>query len=158
MRRALSVLVFSALMAGGGLAKTPPKSVHASASKVIPVEELRFYKNRQGLTVAKAWGDPDTGPHSNFIRMPGHAKSGLHTHRFSYYGVVVKGELANAASESTAAQTLRPGSYWVQKGGEPHVTDCLSETECLIFVTSKGPFDFHPVAAPGDGQTALPKR
>lgn len=125
------------------------------ASMVLPVDQLAFYQNPQGLTVANAWGDPATGPHSNYIKMPGGAASGLHTHSFSYYGVVIAGIVANEPSDGVPARPLKPGSYWFQKGGEPHVTNCLSATECLIFVTSKGPFDFKPVKV---GQGVPPPR
>ncbi|MDH7972849.1 DUF4437 domain-containing protein [Sphingomonas sp. AR_OL41] len=134
------------IMALSGAAAS--RGISTEASRVIPVEDLQFYQNKEGLTVANAWGDPANGAHSNFIRMPGGARSGLHTHSFSYYGVVVSGTLSNEASDDAAARSLEPGSYWFQKGGEPHVTNCISQTACLIFVTSKGTFDFHRVASP----------
>lgn len=158
VQKALIVLLLSTVMVAGSSAQTASGPDDSSTSKVIPVEELHFYQNKQGLTVANGWGDPATGPHSNFIRMPGKAMSGLHTHSFNYYGVVVSGVLANEASDGVPARSLRPGSYWFQAGGKPHVTNCLSTSECLIFVTSKGPFDFHLVAAPSDPATQQPKR
>ncbi|WP_260600106.1 DUF4437 domain-containing protein [Sphingomonas endolithica] len=148
MRSVLGVLLLSTALIGGSLPEAANKPGAPEISAVIPVERLHFYQNKQGLTVADGWGDPAAGPHSNFIKMPANAKSGLHTHSFSYYGVVVTGVLANEPSDAASARRLGAGSYWYQKGGEPHVTNCLSDTGCLIFVTSKGPFDFHlvPVA------------
>lgn len=130
----------------GGSTSTRPRS--SDTSVVIPVERLQFYQNKEGFTVANGWSDPTTGPHSNFIKMPAGAKSGLHTHSFSYYGVVVAGVITNEASDDAAARPLKAGSFWFQKGGEPHVTNCLSAVECLIFVTSNGPFDFQKVTKP----------
>eukprot|EP01035_Chromulina_nebulosa_P059828 gene59828-81849_t len=134
------------IMALSGAAAS--RDISTETSKIIPVQDLQFYQDKEGLTVANAWGDPANGAHSNFISMPGGARSGLHTHSFSYYGVVVSGTLSNEASDAAAARSLEPGSYWFQKGGEPHVTNCVSTTACLIFVTSKGTFDFHRVVTP----------
>jgi hypothetical protein len=148
MRKVLGVLCLSVAAISGSSARSTTERASASTSEVIPVEQLHFYQDKQGLTVANGWGDPAKGPHSNFIKMPGNARSRLHTHRFSYYGVVISGVLANEPSDGATMRPLRPGSYWFQTGKEPHVTNCLSATECLIFVTSKGAFDFHLVSKP----------
>lgn len=133
-------LALAANVASGAPAK------HTSSTN-IPVEQLRFYKSRDGLIFANAWGDPASGPHSNFIKLAARYVSPLHVHTSSYYGVVVTGVVANERRGHTD-RALRPGSYWFQQGGEPHVTKCLSNSECLIFVTSKGKFDIRVVPDP----------
>lgn len=112
------------------------------SSLTVPVTQMHFYQNKEGLTIANGWGDPATGEHSNFIKMPGGSASPLHSHSYSYYGVVINGVVANEPAANSTDHPLASGSYWYQKGGEPHVTKCLSQTECLFFVTSKGPFNF----------------
>jgi NADPH:quinone reductase len=37
---------------------------------------------------------------------------------------------------------LPPGSYFFQKAGEPHITKCLSATECIIFLSEPGKYEF----------------
>ncbi|CAL8480349.1 DUF4437 domain-containing protein [Caballeronia sp. S22] len=118
--------------------------LYADTSKVVPVTELKFYQNKEGLTTANGWGDPASSAHSNYIKMAGGTASGVHTHTYSYYGVVIAGVVANEAPGSRQDHPLAPGSYWYQKGGEQHVTKCISQTECIFFVTSKGPFDYLP--------------
>jgi hypothetical protein len=76
--------------------------------------------------------------------MAGGTASGVHTHTHSYYGVVIAGVVANEAPGSAQDHPLAAGSYWYQKGDERHVTKCISQSECLFFVTSKGPFDYLP--------------
>jgi hypothetical protein len=131
---------------GAAMASQPAgqESDGLDRSLVIPAEQMRFYKNPQGFVVANAWGKPDAGAHSNFIRMDGNTASGRHTHSFSYYGVVVSGTVANEPADSTADRPLGPGSYWYQRGREVHVTKCISREPCLFFVTSKGSFDYLP--------------
>jgi hypothetical protein len=118
--------------------------LYADSSKVVPVTELKFYQDKEGLTVANGWGDPANGAHSNYIKMPGGTASGVHTHTSSYYGVVIAGVVANEPPGSKQDHPLPAGSYWYQKGGEQHVTKCISQTECIFFVTSKGAFDYLP--------------
>jgi len=38
---------------------------------------------------------------------------------------------------------LSVGSYYFQKGREPHVTKCISPNECIFFVNRNGTFDYH---------------
>ena len=38
---------------------------------------------------------------------------------------------------------LPVGSYWFQKGREPHVTKCISPNECNFFIGQNGKFDYH---------------
>jgi len=108
----------------------------------VALTDLHFYQDKEGLTVANGWGDPASGPHSNFMKIPGNFTSPRHIHTESYYGVVIAGVVVNQPETAGPDKPLMPGSYWYQKGNEPHVTKCISPTECLIFVTSKGPFDF----------------
>lgn len=122
-------------------------ALYADSSKIVPVTELKFYQNKEGLTIANGWGDPANGAHSNYIKMAGGTASTLHTHSSSYYGVVIAGVVANEPPDSRVDHPLAAGSYWYQKGGEPHFTKCVSQTECLFFVTAKGAFDYFPANA-----------
>lgn len=135
---ALASLISAAILSPLASAAEP----NTDTTVTVPVTQMHFYQNKEGLTIANGWGDPATGAHSNFIKMEGNTASPLHTHSYSYYGVVINGVVANEPTTTSADHPLAAGSYWYQKGGEPHVTKCISQTECLFFVTSKGPFDF----------------
>lgn len=121
-----------------------PGAQAQSASANVSVTELKFYEF-MGMPVAKGYGDPANGAHSSYIRLPGGTVSPRHTHSADYYGVVITGVVANEQVRGALDRPLAPGSYWFQKGGEEHVTKCISQTECLFFVTSKASFDFQPV-------------
>lgn len=141
-----NVFFAALLLAGSELTLAEAALPYSDYSDVIPVEDLVFYENREGFSIANGWGDPAVGPHSNFIKMSGNSKSGRHIHSFDYYGVVIAGVIANEPSEDVSVRPLREGSFWIQKGNEPHITNCQSKSECVIFVTSRGPFDFHKVS------------
>jgi beta-alanine degradation protein BauB len=135
------LLTIAALGVGQAVLAQTPLAVRSVS---VPVTELKFYEF-MGMPVAKAYGDPAKGAHSNYIKLPGGTVSPVHTHTHDYYGVVIAGVVANEQNPAGPDHPLAPGSYWYQKGGEPHVTKCISPTECLFFVTSSGSFDIHVV-------------
>jgi len=141
----LNILSVAGFLLAENCAAQTAESGRASVS--VPAAELKFYQNKDGLTFADAWGNPADGPHSNFIKLPANTVSPPHVHTASYYGVVIVGIVTNERVGALNARNLSAGSYWYQRGGEPHVTSCISPTECVIFVTSHGSFDFIPVAA-----------
>lgn len=122
------------------------------SSVSIPVTELQY--GPTGLTdgvhgelqVAPAFGDLGHGAHGTFIKMPAGFISPVHTHTEDYYAVVISGVAVNGVPGSTDLP-LPVGSYWFQKGGEPHVTKCISPNECILFISQPGKFDFLPSTA-----------
>ena len=99
------------------------------------------------LNAGPAYGDLSKGPHGTFIKMPTGFVSPVHTHTEDYWGVVISGVAANGLPGSKDVQ-LPVGSYWFQKGGEAHVTKCLSPNECIFFISQGGKFDYIPTNAP----------
>lgn len=96
------------------------------------------------LNAGPAYGNLSTGPHGTFIKMPAGFVSPVHTHTEDYWGVVISGVAANGLPGSKDIG-LPVGSYWFQKGGEAHVTKCLSPNECIFFISQAGKFDYVPV-------------
>ncbi|KAF1013391.1 MAG: hypothetical protein GAK31_03540 [Stenotrophomonas maltophilia] len=142
--RSLAAAVVLAALSAPALQAAPTNPLYADSTTSVPAAALHFYKNKEGLTIAIGWGDPAGGAHSNFIRMAGGEASGVHAHTASYYGVVIAGVAANEPDGASGDRPLATGSYWYQKGGEYHVTKCISRSGCLFFVTSPGAFDYLP--------------
>ena len=93
------------------------------------------------LNAAPAYGDLAHGAHGTFIKMPAGFVSKVHTHTEDYWGVVISGVAVNGVPGSADVQ-LPVGSYWFQKGGERHVTKCISPNECILFISQNGRFDY----------------
>jgi len=93
------------------------------------------------LFAAAAYGDLGHGAHGTFIKMPAGFVSKVHTHTEDYWGVVISGVAANG-KPGAADVALPVGSYWFQKGGERHVTKCISPDGCLFFISQNGKFDY----------------
>src|SRR5215831_2779527 len=112
-----------------------------------PVTELEY--GRTGLSdgvhgelhAAPAYGDLAHGAHGTFIKMPAGYVSPTHTHTEDYWAVVVSGVMVNKKPDGPDV-VLPVGSYYFQKGGEPHVIKCLSPEGCIFFVSQNGKFDF----------------
>lgn len=94
------------------------------------------------LYAAPAYGDLAHGPHGTFIKMPTGYESPIHTHTDDCWGVVVSGAMVVQRPDGPDVP-LPVGSYYFQKGGEPHVIKCISPEGCVFFVSQMGKFDYH---------------
>lgn len=126
----------------------------ATKSLEIPFEEVTFvdsgyapYGPRRAddhtgrdLMVANGYGDVTNGPHATLTKFPKGFRSALHTHSGDYYGFVITGVMENYRPGDKDIKKLGAGSYWFQKGGEPHVTECLSE-DCTVVLVQDVAFD-----------------
>ena len=120
--------------------------IHEGPSVSVPASEISFIntgvKTERGeLRAGPAYGDLQSGRHGTFVRMPAGFKSPVHTHTEDYFAVVVEGVGSNHPV-GAEAEPLPKGSYWFQRGEEAHVTECLSETDCLFFIVQPGKFDY----------------
>lgn len=118
----------------------------------IPVTQLQYGHTGVAdgvhgeLMAAPAYGDLAQGAHGTFIKMPAGFVSPIHMHTGDYWGVVISGVGANGPVGRTDVP-LPVGSYWFQKGGEPHITRCLSPNECIFFINQSTKFDYIEAAA-----------
>ena len=139
----------SAALTGGAFAQNATHLAHEGPSVSTPSADIKFLpsgvKTDKGeLYAGPAYGNFQQGRHGTFIRMPHGFVSPVHTHTEDYFGVVIKGTGANQAPGGEIIP-LAAGSYWFQKGEEPHVTQCLSKQDCLFFIVQPGKFDYVPV-------------
>ncbi len=113
----------------------------------IPVTDLKYGPTGVSdgvhgeLNAAPAYGDLTHGPHGTFIKMPAGFVSKVHIHTGDYWGVVISGVAVNGLAGSPDVP-LPVGSYWFQKGGERHVTKCISPNECIFFISQNEKFDY----------------
>lgn len=109
-------------------------------SRSIPADQVR-YKDLGGPQLGTVWGDSAKRAHGSFLRLPKGFVSPAHLHTGDYHGVIVEGSVTNAEAGKPEI-VLGPGSYYFQKGGIDHVTKCLGNTDCLIYVSQSRAFDF----------------
>jgi hypothetical protein len=132
----LTILAFGAVAASAG-----------GSSVSTPVTNLKFGPTgvtdgvHRELYAAAAYGDHAHGAHGTFIKMHAGFVSNVHTHTEDYWGVVISGVGVNEKPGAPDV-ALPVGSYWFQKGGERHVTKCISANECIFFINQSGKFDY----------------
>lgn len=143
------VVVVGVISAAVGVALIVAAQTSGKLSVNILVTQLQYGKTgvtdgvHGELQAAPAYGDLAHGAHGTFIKMPAGFVSPIHTHTGDYWGVVISGVGANGIPGSTDVP-LPVGSYWFQKGGERHVTKCLSANECIFFINQSSKFDYLP--------------
>ena len=129
----LKLLVVAAAFSATAMAiAATPEGVSGSPSVNVPVTQLKYFDTGLGkesgvgtLQAAPAYGDLKQGAHGTFIKMPAGFVSDIHIHTGEYWGVVISGVGVNGLPGSKDVP-LPVGSYWSQKGGERHVTKCIS--------------------------------
>lgn len=147
----LKLLVVAAAFSATAMANAAsPDGVSGSPSVNIPVTQLKYFDTGLGkgsgvgtLQAAPAYGDMSKGAHGTLIKMPAGFVSDIHTHTGEYWGVVISGVGVNGVPGSKDVP-LPAGSYWSQKGGERHVTKCISSNECIFFISQSVKFDDIP--------------
>jgi beta-alanine degradation protein BauB len=146
MKRCTIVSALSLALLGTFSTQAPAAPV-GQASVSTPVTDLHYGPTGVSdgvhgeLNAAPAYGDLSHGPHGTFIKMPAGFVSHVHIHSEDYWGVVISGVAVNGLPGSKDL-ALPVGSYWFQKGGEAHVTKCISPNECIFFISQQGRFDY----------------
>ena len=123
--------------------KRDPKYVEKPAKDLKWVPLMPDLKDKSPL-IADVWGDPASGPHGRFWKVPAGMASPAHSHTSDYHAVVIKGTLMNYAPDDKAPKEMGPGSYWMQPGGGAHITACKAGSECIAYSYTMGKFDFAP--------------
>ena len=145
---AIAVLTISMVSTAAMEDKKDMKDITGNASINLPVTQLKYAdtgiygedKSLGTLKAASAYGDLQHGAHGTFIKMPAGFVSENHIHTGGYYAVVVSGVGVNGVPGSKDIP-LPVGSYWYQKGGEYHVSKCISQNECIFFISQSVKFD-----------------
>jgi len=127
---------------GAMCAAQPSLAQQPKPSRSLSVPAIQVtYKDLGGPQLGTVWGDSAKGPHGSFLRLPKGFVSPAHLHTGDYYGVVVEGSVTNAEA-GQQEMALGPGSYYFQKGKTDHVTKCLGNADCLIYISQSKAFDF----------------
>lgn len=142
-----ALAALAALLAAPALLAQQPR---APRSLNLPADQVK-YKDLGGPQLGTVWGKASTGPHGSLLRLTKGFVSPAHWHTGDYYGVIVEGSVVNAevgqaavapGPTSYAEVVLGPGSYYFQKGKINHITKCLGNTDCLIYISQSSGFDF----------------
>ena len=128
---AVFVLVTGAVTAQGRLVVWP--------TEAIKWTDVAGTTGRQAVL----WGDPAKGGYGALKQVPAGTVLAPHTHTNDSRVLVVKGTIVlEIGGKSTA---LRPGSYAMIPGKQPHSARCDGTAACEYFEEMSGAFDAMPV-------------
>lgn len=121
----------------------PPKVLKTMTPSEFTWGPLDPSAGDKGPQIATMWGDMQSGPNGNMIKMPAGSKSPLHTHTNEYHGVAVTP--SSVQQDGGKLHALAQGTSWTQPAGTAHINACPGKKECIAFTHyNTGKFDFAP--------------
>ena len=143
----MSLKVISALVSA--LSALPLQVTSASANETaiinLPAENMAWEKSPEGVAFAGLVGDRFAEPYMAMVRLPGGLVSPPHIKTANMFGVIVSGSMVHRrVGDMTDGTVLAPGSFYKIPKNLPHVSECVSEEECVTFLYQDGKFDFLP--------------
>lgn len=101
-------------------------------------------KTEKDVQIAFLWGNPVSGQRNGtFSKLPS-GFSGILVGNDSWLrAVVIKGAVNHQSTgNSTDAVRLDPGSYFGSKTSHPHAVNCVSDTSCVLYISTHGKYHF----------------
>ena len=113
-----------------------------------PASELVWETTPEGVAFAALVGDRFAEPYMAMVRLPAGLISPAHVKTANMFGVVVLGTMTNVleGTDPLKGVLLPPGSFYRIPAGVPHISSCVSDSECVAFLYQDGKFDFLPTA------------
>ena len=113
-----------------------------------PVEKLDWQKTPEGVAFAALIGDRFAEPYMAMVKLPAGLVSPAHTKTANMFGVILSGSMVHSAVDADPNDdvVLPEGSFYKIPKDLPHVSKCVSDTDCVSFLYQDGKFDFLPVA------------
>jgi beta-alanine degradation protein BauB len=133
------------LFASAAIARMKPGFTGLGTSN-IPLESLSFQplSGVDGPKRAIVFGDPNKGAHGFYVRLPPKWASANHYHSANFHAVLIDGEIVNNYDGQTEEVRIGKGGYFSTASNVNHVTKCLSNTECILYVQMDAAFDAPP--------------
>mgnify|MGYP002279565372 CR=1 FL=1 len=124
-----------------------PLSVSANDDSGIinlPANNLKWEVTPEGVAFAALKGDRFKESYMAMVLLPAGLTSPLHVKSANMFGVVISGTFSHIAkgADSSTEVLLPTGSYYMIPANLPHISKCVSETECVSFLYQDGKFDF----------------
>ncbi len=124
-------------------------STMAADSEVtnLPSSQLSWETTQEGVAFAPLVGDRFAEPYMAMVRLPAGLVSPAHRKSADMFGVVVSGSMVHSLPDADPASevVLTRGSFYRIPKDLPHVSKCVSKSDCVTFLYQDGKFDFLPV-------------
>ena len=98
----------------------------------------------EGCGIAVLQGDPEDRNADVFFRLRGGTTAPHHWHTSAERMVLVSGTL-EVNYDGQEPVSMEAGTYAYGPARLPHITHCVSEEDCVLFIAFEEPVDAHPV-------------
>jgi len=98
----------------------------------------------EGCGLAVLQGDPEARNADVFFRLAPNTTVAYHAHTSAERMVLVAGVM-QVDYDGQEPVTLTPGTYAYGPAGLPHVTHCIGDEDCILFIAFEEPVDAFPV-------------
>lgn len=114
---------------------------------LVPPSALDWVTTPEGVAFAALEGDRFTGAYQSMVRLPAGVASPLHVKSANMFGVVIQGNMIHYAEgeDASTAQEVGAGAFYKVPKGLAHVSACVSDVPCIVYLYQDGAFDFVPV-------------
>lgn len=130
-----------------GIFVTNAHAVDNSKITNMPTSQLDWETTKEGVGFAPLQGNRFEEAYMAMVKLPAGLVSPPHVKTANMYGLVVSGTITNIAvgANPSSEIELPTGSYYKIPAGLPHVSKCVSKTDCVTFLYQDGKFDFLPI-------------
>lgn len=114
-------------------------------SSEVVWEKLNPARGDQSPQAGTLWGDRNGEVATGFLaKFVDGFSSPPHIHNVTYRAVVIKGSIHNDDPDAVS-MWMKPGSFWTQPQGEPHITAAKGEENIALVEIDKGPYLVKPI-------------
>jgi uncharacterized RmlC-like cupin family protein len=119
----------------------------AEGIRVIASTDLEWETTAEGVAFAALQGDRFQEPYQAMVRLPAGTISPPHIKSANMSGVMIKGQMIHYAdgTDPSTATPIGPGAFYRIPAGMAHISACVSENTCVVYLTRDDAFDFLPV-------------
>mgnify|MGYP003625991456 FL=1 len=128
-----------------GCANVSPTPI---AMNSVPADALAYYVTPEGVAFAALHGERFEEAYMAMVRLPAGLVSPPQVKSANMFGVMISGAMVHNALNAGATNdiVLPAGSYYQIPAGVAHVSKCVSEIDCVTFLSQDGKFDFQQVS------------
>lgn len=120
----------------------------AGPIRLLDARDLVWETTPEGVAFAALQGDRHAGPYQALVKLPAGTVSPPHIKSAAMFGVMQQGQMIHygVGENPERARRMGPGSFYEISGGAPHISACISDTPCIVYLYQDGAFDFLPVS------------
>jgi len=113
----------------------------------MPISTLAWATTPEGVAFAPLIGDRFKESYMAMVKLPAGLVSPAHIKTSNMFGVMISGSMVHSVDGSDPRDDviLPEGSFYKIPKNVPHVSKCVSTTDCITFLYQDGKFDFIPV-------------